>query len=128
MQLALVPENDPEPVQRSRERQGRPALGEDRTCLVERGLGVDEPALDRGLPAGRAQDPAPRRRAAARPGELDRERERLVGALGLEAGVVDVVQLEQHPALEVGAPDPLRDREPLVRKPHDLLEVALPVR
>ena len=61
-------------------------------------------------------------------GELDRARERLVRALGLEPGVVDVVELEQHAALEVGAPDPLRDREPLDREPLDLVEVALPVR
>ena len=107
----------------------RAALGEERSRLVERGLGVVEPALDGGLPAGRAQDPG-RASSGSRssPASSIARASGSWRALGLEPRVVDVVELEQHAALEVGAPDPLRDREPLVREPLDLLEVALPVR
>ena len=125
-QIAALPDDDPERVERAAERERGPALGEERARLLEGSSASSSRPSSSRLPAdARSAQP----RVVGLPlsrGELDRARERLLSPLGLEPRVVHVVELEQHAALQVAPPDPLGDREPLGREPLDLVEVALP--
>ena len=96
--------HEPEPVERPPQRQRSAALGEERARLLERA-----PRPRRACPRA---PPAVRRPAASSPrvvglplspARLDRPRAAASWARsGLEALVVDVVELEQHAALEIG--------------------------
>ena len=124
--ITLRPGNEPQRVQRASELDRDAAFREQLTCLLERLLGFVETAFDRRLLAFDPQRQRSGRRASALCRELTRAGKRLAREVRLEPRVVDLGELEQHPALQVPAPDVLRDRELLGCESLDLGHVALP--
>ena len=127
-EVAPLPDDDAEPVQRSRRasalpRSRRRALAPASSATS---ASASRPSSAAWRPAARSVQP----RVVGLP--LVSSASSIARASGSCARsgssrcVVDVVELEEHAALEVGAPDPLGDREPLGREPLDLVEVALP--